>query len=139
MAKKKKKKSPTLSALKKKAWKLVSLYVRKKDADEDGYVGCYTCGAPIHHKLEAQAGHAIPGRTGAVIFDVDIIRSQCLRCNAFMGGRYEIFATQLIRENGLEWFERKLEGARRVVKYTRSDLEDLIESYKLKLKTLEGV
>lgn len=128
--------SPTLGALKKKAWKVLSMYVRKRDADEGGFVGCYTCGAPIHHKLEAQAGHAIPGRTGAVLLDVDIIRPQCRRCNVFMGGRYEIFAAKLIRENGLEWFEQKLEGARRVVKLTRADLEDFIQNYKQKLEAL---
>ena len=130
-------KKPTLKNLKNKAWKLVSEYVRRKDADEGGFVGCYTCGAPLHYKLEAQAGHAIPGRHGAVLMDIDIIRPQCRRCNVFMGGRYEIFAAKLIRENGLEWFEKKLEGSRRVVKLTRSDLEDIIEKYKTKLKELE--
>ena len=55
-----------------------------------------------------------------------------------MGGRYEIFAAKLIRENGLDWFEAKLAGARQVVKYTRSDLEDIIETYKKKLQTLEA-
>ena len=97
---------------------------------------CYTCSAPIHAILEAQAGHAIPGRHGAVLFDVEIIRPQCYRCNCAMGGRYEIFATKLIRENGIEWFERKLQGAREIVKYSRADLEALIESYKNKLEAL---
>jgi hypothetical protein len=130
------KKKPTLSALKKKAWKLLSEYVRRREADEGGFVGCYTCGAPIHHKLEAQAGHAIPGRTGAVLLDVEIVRPQCRRCNIFMGGRYEIFAAKLIRENGLEWFEGKLAGSRQVVKLTRADLEEKILTFKQKLEEL---
>jgi hypothetical protein len=133
---------PTISALKKRAWKLMSEYVRRKDADEGGYVGCYTCGAPIHWKYEAQAGHAIPGRTGAVLLDPDIIRPQCDRCNRPLsrfggrGGNYAVFAANLIRENGLEWFERKLEGARRVVKWSRADLEEFIQTYKQKLEGL---
>jgi hypothetical protein len=56
-----------------------------------------------------------------------------------MGGRYEIFTAKLIRENGLEWFEEKLLGARQAVKYARTDLEDLIQTYKAKLKELEAV
>ena len=53
-----------------------------------------------------------------------------------MGGRYEVFAARLIRENGLEWFEKKLEGAREVVKLTRADIEEVIASYKQKLEAL---
>ena len=130
------KKQPTLRSLKKKAWALVSRFVRLREADDGGYVHCYTCRAPIHAILEAQAGHGIPGRHGAVLFDVDIIRPQCRRCNLFMGGRYEVFAARLIRENGLEWYERKLEGARQTVKHTRADLEELIRDYKQKIEEL---
>lgn len=130
------KKKPTLKSLKAKAWKLCSQWVRRKDADEGGFVSCYTCGAPIHAVLEAKAGHAIPGRHGSVLLDVDILRPQCVRCNVFMRGRYEVFAAKLIRENGIEWFERKLEGARQVVKMTRSDYEEAIESFRRKLDEL---
>lgn len=106
--------------------------------DEGGFCGCYTCGHPIHWKLEAQAGHAIPGRTGAVLLDSEIVRPQCYRCNVAMGGRYEIFAAKLIRENGIEWFERKLDNARHVKKWNRTELEGFIETYKAKLKELDA-
>jgi hypothetical protein len=130
-------KKPTLSGLKRKAWKLFSEWIRRKDADEGGTVSCYTCGKPIYWK-EAHAGHAIPGRHNAVLFDADIVRPQCPRDNLFLGGRYEVFAAKLIRENGLEWFEKKLSGAREVVKYSRSDLEEIINLYREKLKGLEA-
>ena len=133
-----KKKTPTLKALKNKAWKLCSEYVRRKDADAGGFVGCYTCGAPLHWKLEAQAGHAIGGRNNAVLLDVDILRPQCVACNVFRRGNYPIFTAKLIRENGLEWFEQKLIKARQAVKYTRSDLEALIAEFQNKLKALEA-
>ena len=133
----KKKKTATLRGLKNKCWKLFSEYIRRKHADEGGTASCYTCGELAYWK-ELQCGHGIPGRHGAVLFDEDICRPQCARDNVFMGGRYEIFVTKLIRENGLEWWEQKLIDARRVVKYTRSDLEALIESYKQKLKALEA-
>ena len=131
-------KKPTLRSLKNKAWKLVSEYVRRKEADAGGFVGCYTCGAPLHWKLEAQAGHAIPGRHNAVLYDLEIIRPQCYRCNCAMGGRYEVFVAKLIRENGLDWFEEKLVKAREAVKLTRSDLEDLINQFKQKLESLNA-
>lgn len=130
------KKKQTLSGLKKKAWKIVSEYVRRRDADEGGTAACYTCGELKFWK-ELHAGHAIPGRNNAVLFDVDIIRPQCPRDNLWMGGRYEIFAAKLIREHGLEWFEQKLAGARQAVKLSRSDLEEIIEEFKGKLEELE--
>ena len=130
-----KKKSKTLGQLKKAAWKLFSEYVRRKDADEGGTVSCYTCGRLLYWK-EAHAGHALPGRHNAVLFDLDIVRPQCPRDNLFMGGRYEVFAAKLIRENGLEWFEKKLAGAREVIKMSRDDLEKIIIDYKKKLEEL---
>jgi hypothetical protein len=133
------KKKPSLKSLKNKAWKLCSEFVRRKEADAGGFCGCYTCGAPIHWKLEAQAGHAIGGRTNSVLLDVDIIRPQCVACNVFRRGMYPVFAAKLIREHGLEWFEQKLSGAREVRKYTRSDFEAFIDSFKQKLKELEAV
>ena len=129
----------TVAGLKRKAWALLSRYIRLSAADEGGFCSCYTCGFPIHAIQEAQAGHAIPGRHGAVLLDVEIIRPQCRKCNLFMGGRYEIFAAKLIRENGLEWFERKLESSRQVRKWNRSELEEFIETYKQRLKELEFI
>ena len=129
------KKKPTVASLKKKAWKLVSEYVRRRDADEGGTVACYTCGE-LHFWKDLHAGHAIPGRRNAVLFDVDIIKPQCPRDNIFLGGRYEIFAAKLIREHGLEWFEDKLAGARQIVKLTRDDVEQIIAFYRHKLEAL---
>jgi hypothetical protein len=132
----KKKKTPSLSALKKKAWSLCSRYVRLREADEGGFVHCYTCGFPMHAIQEAQAGHAIPGRHNAVLLDDSICRPQCYSCNCLKHGMHHIFATKLAQENGMEWWQSKLSGAKAVVKYTRSDLEALIETYKAKLDEL---
>jgi len=54
-----------LSTKKNKLWKLVSEYVRRRHADENGYTACYTCGT-IKHWKEMDAGHAIPGRKNYV-------------------------------------------------------------------------
>jgi hypothetical protein len=91
------------------------------------------------HWKQLQAGHAIGGRNNAVLFDADICRPQCVACNVFARGQYPIFASKLIRENGLEWFESKLAGARKTVKLTRGDLEGLIQDYQAKLAKLETV
>jgi hypothetical protein len=130
------KKKQSLKTLKTKCWKLFSEWVRRKDADEGGSERCYTCSRPFHWK-ELQCGHAIGGRHNAVLLDADICRPQCVHCNVFSRGNYPIFTAKLIREHGLEWFEEKLAGSRQVKKYTRIDLEALIESYKTKIQELE--
>lgn len=129
------KKKPTVGALRKKAWKLFSEVIRRTSADEGGTVSCYTCGKLMHWK-DSHAGHAIPGRHNAVLLDAEIVKPQCPRDNIFLGGRYEIFTTKLIKEHGLEWWEEKLIHARQVVKYTRDDLEKIIAGYKRDLEEM---
>ena len=131
------KRKPSLKGLKKKAWKLCSELVRRTYADEGGTNECYTCGTLLHWKYDSQAGHAIPGRTNAVLLDLEILRPQCYSCNCLKAGQHHIFATKLIQEHGMEWWEQKLIDSRKVVKYTAADLEDLIVNYKQKLNELD--
>lgn len=128
-------KKPTLRSLKNKCWRLFSEYIRRKDADAGGTESCYTCGGLAHWK-ELHAGHAIPGRHNAVLFDEDIVKPQCPVCNVWKGGMYHVFTTRLIREHGLPWWEGKLEGSKKVVKWDRIDLEDKINFYRAKLSEL---
>lgn len=131
------KRKPSLRNLKNRCWKVFSEWIRRKDADEGGTERCYTCGKLDHWK-DLHAGHAIPGRHNAVLFDEEIVKPQCPVCNIWKGGNYPVFTTRLIRENSIEWFEGKLAGARIVKKLTRVDLEEMLESYKNKLATLES-
>jgi hypothetical protein len=131
------KRNATLTSLKKKAWRLFSEWIRRKDSDEGGTEHCYTC-LKLAHWKELHAGHAIPGRHNAVLFDEDIVKPQCPICNVWKGGQYHIFATKLIRAHGMDWWEQKLIDSRRVVKYTAADLEDLILELKQKLEQLNG-
>lgn len=126
----------TLSALKKKAWEQLSLVVRRIHADDGGTVECFTCGRLMWWR-ESQAGHAIPGRTGAVLLDPEIIRPQCVGCNVFQRGQYHIFATKLIKEKGMDWWECKLTESRKVRKWNRAELEEVIEKLKQKNKELD--
>ncbi len=127
----------SLSSLKKKAWKLFSEWIRRKDADEGGTVECYTCGKMMYWEKDgAQAGHAIAGRRNAVLLDEEIVKVQCYRCNISLRGNYQEFITRLVRENGFEWWEAKLVESRKTVKLTASDIEEKIEWLKKKIAEL---
>jgi len=120
--------------LKDKLWKLVSEYVRRRHADSNGYVACYTCGT-IKHWKEGDAGHGIAGRKNMVLFDLEVLRFQCKNCNRNQGEQF-IFGTKLDAENGQGWFERKLIESRKPKKYYDSDYEDMIESIDKMLREL---
>jgi hypothetical protein len=127
-----KKKKKSLRLLKAKCWKLFSEYIRRKDADEGGTVYCYTCRKPIFWK-EAHAGHFVPGRTNAVLFNEAVVKPQCVGCNIFRGGAYHDFTLRMVDEVGREKVDELLALRHKVVKFTRSDIEEMIETYKGKL------
>ena len=130
------KKKPTLKSLKNKAWKTFSEWVRRKDADEGGTVYCVTCRTPIFWK-EAHAGHFVPGRTNSVLFHPDITNPQCPVCNLWRGGNYQAYTLYMLDKYGRERVEEFLALRRQVVKLTRTDFEEIIETYKAKLEKLE--
>lgn len=125
----------SLKTLRKRAWDACSQYVRQFYADSRGYTVCYTCGATDQWKA-MQCGHAIPGRSNSVLLDTDILRVQCPTCNIFKRGQYHIFATKLIKEHGLDWWEAKLTHSKQIVKYTKSDYEQIAEDFNLKTRQL---
>lgn len=131
------KKAKSLPKLKKKLWDLVSLFVRQSAADHRGMAVCYTCGTVEEWKY-MDAGHAIGGRTGAVLFDLEILRIQCKPCNGPRdGGNYQMFTAKLIEEHGHAWWYAKLEAAKQIKKWTLPELEQMIEEFTQKLSVLE--
>lgn len=132
------KKKKGVRELKKRAWKLFSIYIRLKYMDAETHtITCYTCEREMSFR-NAQAGHAIGGRTNSVLFDEDIVRPQCYRCNVALGGNYPIFVTKLIEENGLKWWENKLRNSNKTKRFTVNELEKMIEEYTKKIKELEN-
>jgi hypothetical protein len=127
----------SLSSLKDKAWNLFSMYIRLKAADEGGTVECYTCGKLMFWKGDgAQAGHAIPGRNNAVLFDEDLVKVQCEGCNVWKRGNHHIFTAKLIKEHGMKWWDRKEFESRKTIKWTAADMQDRVDLYKAKLSEL---
>jgi len=127
----------SLPGLKKQAWKLLSEYVRRKDADEGGTVECFTCRALSYWK-EVDCGHFVPGRSGSVLLDERICRPQCKRCNIFLRGNYHAYTLRMIDEVGREKVEEYLALKNQVKKWSRSDLEMFIKEYKAKVEGLNG-
>lgn len=112
--------------LKDKLWKLISEYIRRRDAIVDGYASCVTCGRTEHYK-KMQAGHFIPQAQGdAVRFDIRNIHIQCYRCNINLGSNGAEYYPYMVERYGEATVQELRRLSNETIKYTESDLEDMI-------------
>lgn len=71
-------KLPPLPRLKKRLWVIFSQYIRQRDADENGYAPCISCGKVEHYKLQ-DAGHYHPKSLGLSVYFLEKgVHNQCL-------------------------------------------------------------
>lgn len=112
--------------LHKKAWKLFSEYVRRRDKGK-----CFTCGIVKDYK-EMNAGHYI--HKDCMDFDEINIRCQCVSCNLYKSGNLGVYAERLIKKYGLKKVEELRVKSNKVHKFTIEELEKIIETYKKKLE-----
>lgn len=128
----KKKQKTSRQKAKEKAWKLFSIYIRRRHTDEHGYATCVTCDHRDHWK-KMQAGHFLPGRTNAILFDEMGCFTQCYACNIRkQGNAVEYF---LFMENnfGREEIDRQRKLKQTVLKRTEQDYLDLMAKYQAKI------
>ena len=79
------KKPRSLKALDSTLWRWFSAFIRLRDADNNGYCKCITCGRS-HHWKEMQAGHFVTRNHKAVKYDVRNVSAQCVSCNLYGKG-----------------------------------------------------
>lgn len=136
----KKPKVKTLSKVKKKCWTEFSIYIRKRDGLETTgsieWAMCITCGKRYHYKM-LQAGHFIAGRHNAGLFSEKGTHAQCYNCNINLKGNTLVYRRALIVKYG-EGIDEQLEReAQEMKQFTIPELEEMILSYKQKIKELE--
>jgi hypothetical protein len=120
--------------LKKKCWDLMSLWTRIKNADNEGYVKCVTCGKIIHYK-EIDAGHL---RHGVLDYDPMNIHPQCVYCNKFQSGQRDLYYQYVVKTYGQKEVDDMYQRASLAKKgelYTMEELEKI--AIDLTLKTVE--
>ena len=134
----------SISKLKKELDKWFSLFIRLRDATDEGLCQCFTCGKVGHYKSGGmQNGHFQSRRFMATRFSEDgNCEVQCVACNMFRGGEQYKFALALDSKYGAGTAEELEFLSRMVVKFTRVDYEDNIRYYKSaveKLKKEKGI
>ena len=100
------------------AWRWFSLYIRLRDClsttGSPEACRCVTCGAVVASS-QIDAGHAIPGRHNAVLYDESLVYGQCRKCNQNGDGQTEAFRNFLIAKHGEAWYDFKEQGSHKPV------------------------
>lgn len=124
-----------LSKLRAALDKVYSEYIRRKDADINGMIQCYTSGKWFHFS-KLHCGHFISRRHLSTRWCEKNTKPQSIAENLFNQGNGPVFAQKLIEEYGpgiLEELEIKKNNP---CKMGRFEYEILIKEYKQKLKDL---
>ena len=133
---------PTLRSAKKKAWGTFSRYIRLKATQDTGYARCVTCppNSPLLPLENLQAGHFIPGRRAAILFDERGVHVQCYGCNVCKSGNQIEYHRFMERRYGLqralEIREELLKAQQKNPQYRVADYQAITEIYKQKIEAL---
>jgi carbohydrate-selective porin OprB len=131
----------TISKLKKELDKWFSLYIRLRDADDLGFVKCYTSGRYYHYK-NIHAGHFMSRKSHSTRWDEVNVQPQSIADNLFAQGRQYQFGVNLDAQYGEGTAESLQQKAREIKKFSRVDYEKKITYYKdlvNKLKKEKGI
>jgi len=124
-------KKPTRSKLVKKLDTVFSQYIRRSNADNNGYCTCVTCNKTFHWK-EIQAGHFMSRKHYSIRWDERNVKPQCVACNVYRAGeqyKYSIFL-------GKELSNVLYLQSKDIVKFTNYELENMINDYSERLKKI---
>ena len=119
----------SISKLKKELDKYFSLFIRLRDATDEGLCQCFTCGCVKYYKKGMQCGHFQSRSFLATRFDKENCQPQCVGCNMFKQGEQYKFSLYLDTKYGEGKAEELEILARTTVKFTRGDYEDKISYY----------
>lgn len=126
----------SLPALKKKFWKIFSESRRRESTDENGMVKCISC-PTVKHWKEMNAGHYLPKSLGLSVYFVEKnVHPQCVECNLTEQGNQHKYGIALVEKYGEGIIEELQVAKNTMVKFSRSDYEEMIEKYKGKLEEL---
>lgn len=87
-----------------KLWKVFSEYIRLRDANEQGYCKCFTCGL-IRHWKQVDCGHGIGRQHWATRYSEKNNHAQCKKCNGFEGGRMDVYKERVNETYGPNTWE----------------------------------
>ena len=127
-------KKPSRKTLVDKLDKIFSQYIRRRYAINN-ISECFTCGVKNDYKKQ-QAGHFASRRHYSTRWDEFNVQVQCYSCNICNQGMQFEFGKKLCLKYGDNFAEDLMLKSKEIVKFTESDLIELIDYYTEKVNTL---
>lgn len=132
-------KSKNITTAKKTADRWFNKYIRLRDADEDGYVECITCGSKNHlSENKTDAGHFVESDRLSVRYDEWNVHGQCKSCNLSASGKQYQMGKAINLKHGSFVADELIESAKDNLSYTKEELMELARKYKLMCEELEN-
>lgn len=126
----------SISKLKKELDKWFSLFIRLRDADDLGFVKCYTSGRYYHYK-SIHAGHFMSRKCLSTRYCELNVQPQSIADNLFGQGEQYKFGLNLDAQYGEGTAESLQIKSRQIQKFSRVDYEEKISYYKEAVKNLK--
>ena len=124
-----------ISKLKKELDKWFSLYIRLREATDEGIAQCFTCGKIDHYK-KLQCGHFQSRRHHATRWNEQNCQVQCLKCNMFGQGEQWKFGLNINAKYGEGTANELKILSTSTVKISRVEYEQNIRYYKTLVRKL---
>lgn len=123
-------KTITIPKLTAKAQKIFNAYIRQRDS-ENGLFTCISCGQ-LKPTEVMDCGHYVPQKNSSALrFNVYNCNGECKSCNGFDQFHLIGYRKNLINKIGIEMVEWLENNQREVKKWSRSELLEIIDNYKL--------
>ena len=124
----------TLSDYLRLTQQIFNKYIRLRDKRQP----CISCGAKAG-TYTITAGHYFPSTNKSVTFNEDNLHGQCwYNCNSSKSGNLAEYRLGLIQRIGLERLEQLELESRKTKKWTKEELQEIMQKYKFKCKELEN-
>tara|TARA_Y100001938_G_C8069950_1_gene422516 strand:- start:643 stop:1047 length:405 start_codon:yes stop_codon:yes gene_type:complete len=126
----------SISKLKKELDKWFSLFIRLRDATDEGMVQCFTSGRLYHYK-QLHAGHFMSRRCLSTRWCEINVQPQSAADNLFGQGKQYQFGINLDGKYGEGTAEELQIKSKQIEKFSRVDYEEKISYYKKAVKNLK--
>ncbi len=123
-----------IPVLKRRAQKIFNEFIRLRDKN----LPCVSCQKIIGKDETSHASHFRPATNSRLRYDERNVWRSCVKCNVFLSSNAIEYKKALIIKLGIDVVE-ELETTNDTYKYTKEELQEIIKTYREKVKVLKNL
>ena len=112
-----------------------SKYKKLSNLSKEGYIRCFTCRGFFSYR-QIDCGHFVSRIYMNTRYMEENTQPQCQKCNRFLEGRKDVYALNLQKKYGADILQKLNDKKNEIRQFTITELQEMIASYKQKLKEL---